>query len=426
VVIPGSNELTVARIGPNERNAWQASSGHVDLVRPAREPVPVRLAAEPQSLTVDLSSCACVVVDMQNDFCAPGGWLESIGVDIAPARRPIGPLSTLLPELRSAGVPVIWVNWGNRPDRANLPPGVLHVYDPDGVSTGIGDPLPGSGSRVLEAGSWSAALVDGLEAGPEDLFVNKYRMSGFFDTELDSILRNLDVTTLLFAGVNVDQCVLATLADAACLGYDVVLLDDCAATTSPPFCHDATRYNVRQCFGFVSSARALLDGLGVTADHVAASEDAAPGAGVPPQLFDIAGAEARRISSGDTVKLALLRGPDELFDASVFLEIWEPGGAQPPNSHPRSVETFLFLQGSGRAFCDETVVDVSAGQFLVLPPRSVHRIEAGPSEKLYAITTMVPDEGFAELVAAGEVASLDDEERAVLIHAAGSARAAGS
>jgi nicotinamidase-related amidase/mannose-6-phosphate isomerase-like protein (cupin superfamily) len=415
----------VARIGPNDRNAWQASADHVDLVRTPRTPVPVRLAAEPQSLTVDLASCACVVVDMQNDFCAPGGWLASIGVDVAPARRPVGPLSALLPELRSAGIPVIWLNWGNRPDRANLPPGVLHVYDRDGASTGIGDPLPGSGSHVLEAGSWSAALVDGLEAGPGDLFVDKYRMSGFFDTELDSILRNLDVTTLLFAGVNVDQCVLATLADAACLGYDVVLLDDCSATTSPPFCHDATRYNVRQCFGFVSSGRALLEGLGVTtAGFEARSEDPPPGTDVGPQRFDVAGAVARHISRGDTVKLALLRAPDRLYDASVFLEIWEPGGAQPPNSHPRSVETFLFLRGSGRAYCDQTVVEVAAGQLLVLPPRSVHRIEAGPDEKLYAITTMVPDEGFAALVLAGEAAPLDDDERAVLAQAAGSARVA--
>jgi nicotinamidase-related amidase len=91
--------------------------------------------------------------------------------------------------------------------------------------------------------------------------VNKYRMSGFFDTELASVLGNLDVTTLLFAGVNVDQCVLATLMDAACLGYDVVLLDDCAATTSPEFCHDATVYNVRQCFGFVSSGAAVIAGI---------------------------------------------------------------------------------------------------------------------------------------------------------------------
>jgi nicotinamidase-related amidase len=249
-------------IGPNNRNFWRVSAAGVDLSRPRRSPAVVRAAAAPQPIMVDLNACACVVVDMQNDFCTPGGWLAYIGADISPARGPIAPLQALLPELRAAGVPIVWLNWGNRPDRANLPPGVLHVYDPDGHSVGLGHPLPGSGSHVLEAGSWSAAVVDELEVDPGDIRVDKYRMSGFFDTELDSVLRNLAVTTLFFAGVNIDQCVLATLMDAACLGYDVVLLEDCAATTSPDYCRQATLYNVRQCFGFVSTGAALLDGLG--------------------------------------------------------------------------------------------------------------------------------------------------------------------
>ena len=83
-------------------------------------------------------------------------------------------------------------------------------------------------------------------------------MSGFWDTALDSILRNLGATTLLFAGVNVDQCVLATLQDASCLGYDCILLEDCSATTSPDYCLAATLYNVRQCFGFVAESKAFL------------------------------------------------------------------------------------------------------------------------------------------------------------------------
>jgi nicotinamidase-related amidase len=247
-------------IGPSSRNAWRADADRVDLRRRPRPSQPIELAAEPQALTVDLSRTAIVVVDMQNDFCAVGGWLDHIGVDVTPARAPIGPLSQLLPALRGASVPIVWLNWGNRPDRANLPPNVLHVYDPDGASTGIGEPLAG-GSRVLEAGSWSASIVDGLEVAPEDLHVAKYRMSGFWDTPLDSILRNLDATTLLFAGVNADQCVLATLIDAACAGYDCVYLEDCCATTSPAFCLDATVYNVRQCFGFTAQSPELTTAL---------------------------------------------------------------------------------------------------------------------------------------------------------------------
>ena len=137
----------------------------------------------------------------------------------------------------------------------------------------------------------------------------------------------------------------------------------------------------------------------------------------PPQLFDVADVEAHLINPRDTVKLAMLRGPDEVHDVSVFLEIWEPGGAQLPNSHSKSVETFLFLRGTGKAYCDEFEVDVRAGQLLVLPAGSLHRIESSAKAKLFAITTMAPDDGFAALVNRGETAPLDDEERAVLAQA---------
>ncbi len=134
----------------------------------------------------------------------------------------------------------------------------------------------------------------------------------------------------------------------------------------------------------------------------------------PPELFGAAGATAYRISAGDTVKLALLRGPDQNYDASVFLEIWEPGGAQPPNSHPVSVETFLFLAGEGVARCDDTVLPIAAGQLLVLPPRSLHRIENTGSSKLLAVTTMTPDDGFARLVLAGQPTVIESEELELL------------
>jgi nicotinamidase-related amidase len=70
-------------------------------------------------------------------------------------------------------------------------------------------------------------------------------------------LRNLGITTLMFAGVNADQCVLCTLQDANFRGYDCLLLEECAATTSPHYCMAATIYDVRQCFGFVIRSESL-------------------------------------------------------------------------------------------------------------------------------------------------------------------------
>ena len=269
-----SESIGTGRIGATGRNEWVVHESSVTLARRRRETVVVTVEAQPTAITIDLARTAIVVVDMQNDFCHPAGWLGSIGVDVTPARGPIDVLVEHLPRLRSAGSPIIWLNWGTRPDRANLPPGVLHVYDPDGRGVGIGS-SSATGSPVLEQGSWGAAVVDELVdvdiADARDIWIHKHRMSGFWDTELDSVLRNLDVTTLLFAGVNADQCVLATLVDAACIGYDVVMLEDASATTSPAFCWDATVYNVRQCFGFTAR---LAD---ITAANDSAPGDIAPG-----------------------------------------------------------------------------------------------------------------------------------------------------
>src|SRR3984885_3675863 len=266
IVVPrsGSNGEGLRPLGSSVRNRWSVSETRADLVRQPLPPRPLTIHTDSKQVTLDLAHTAIIIVDMQNDFCHPDGWLGHLGVDVAPARVPIAPLQRLLPLLREHDVPVIWLNWGNRPDRLNLSPALLHVYKPSGEGVGLGDKLPGSGAKVLERGSWSAAIVDELAVDPSDIHVAKYRMSGFQDTELDSILRNLAVTTLLFAGVNADQCVLCTLQDANFRGYDCLLLEDCAATTSPDYCMAATLYNVRQCFGFVVQSDAIVSALAQT------------------------------------------------------------------------------------------------------------------------------------------------------------------
>jgi mannose-6-phosphate isomerase-like protein (cupin superfamily) len=119
---------------------------------------------------------------------------------------------------------------------------------------------------------------------------------------------------------------------------------------------------------------------------------------------------AHRISAGDSVKLVVLRRPNDTYNASMFLEIWDPGGSQPANSHPDSVETFYFLSGLGTAYSDGDETEVRANDLIVLPPGTLHRIENTGVDKLYAITTMVPDGGFAELVEAGPAATHDDDD----------------
>lgn len=238
-------------------NAWLVNAAIADITRPPLPQQLVTLTTDTKTLRLDLAKAAILVIDMQNDFCHADGWLAHIGVDVTPTHAAIAPLQALLPLLRRVQMPVIWLNWGNRPDLLNISANLRHVYNPTGDGVGLGDRLPKNGAPVLQKGSWAAAIVDELQPEPNDIQVDKYRMSGFWDTPLDSLLKNLGKTTLFFAGVNADQCVMATLQDANFLGYDCILVKDCTATTSPDYCWLATLYNVKQCFGFVSNSAAM-------------------------------------------------------------------------------------------------------------------------------------------------------------------------
>jgi len=242
-------------------NNWAVNEAHADITRPQLTPRPITLATDTKTLRLDLAKAAILIIDMQNDFCHSEGWLANLGVDVSPARTPIDSINKLLPQLRDNHLPIIWLSWGNRPDLLNISAGLHHVYNPTGDGVGLGDSLPKRDAPVLIAGSWAAEVVDELEPQPADIRVDKYRMSGFWDTPLDSILRNLGKTTLFFAGVNVDQCVMTTLQDANFLGYDCVLIKDCSATTSPDFCLKATLYNVSQCFGFVTDSSSIMEAI---------------------------------------------------------------------------------------------------------------------------------------------------------------------
>jgi nicotinamidase-related amidase len=251
-------------LGKGANYHWLATREVVNMAVEPPDPSPLKIDCEPQSVIVNLKQTVIVVIDMQNDFCTKGGWVDQIGGDPNPDRAPIEPLQRLLPALRAAGVPVIWVNWGNRPDLLNMPPNQIHLYKPSGHGVGLGDPLASNGAPVLEKDSWAAAVVDELAPDPADIKVDKYRISGFWDTPLDSILRNLGVKSILFAGVNTDQCVLHSLTDANFLGYGCVMVEDCCATTSPAFCTEATVWNVKKCFGFVTDSSRILAALQAT------------------------------------------------------------------------------------------------------------------------------------------------------------------
>ncbi len=251
----------IVSFGPAPHNAWQVGSLGISLVRKARRQIPLRFDAQPQAVEIDLACSALIVVDMQNDFCHPKGWFGQKGISVKPMRKPIAAISGLLPAWRAAGGPVLWLNWGVRPDRLNLSPTVQFTGKRSADGVGYAERSPQDHGLSVVQGHWGAQVVDELHVATQDITVFKHRLSGFWDNELDSILRQQGIRTLLFAGVNTDRCVFSTLQDAGFLGYDCVLLSDACSTPSPAYVTKAIHFIVQRLHGFVASTTALLPAL---------------------------------------------------------------------------------------------------------------------------------------------------------------------
>lgn len=125
--------------------------------------------------------------------------------------------------------------------------------------------------------------------------------------------------------------------------------------------------------------------------------------------------QAYRISPGDTNRLAIVFDTATADVSLTFcIEIFDIGGKTPPNRHNWAVEMFFILKGEGLATCDGKTVPIQAGDSLLVPPTSTHKIENTGNTRLYALCIMVPNEDFAELIRSGTPVELDDEDLAVL------------
>ncbi|MEZ5737093.1 MAG: cupin domain-containing protein [Novosphingobium sp.] len=126
-------------------------------------------------------------------------------------------------------------------------------------------------------------------------------------------------------------------------------------------------------------------------------------------------ARAMRITETDTNYFVILFDPEtDGFSHICVIEIFEQGGATPPNSHSRAHEFFYVLSGEGRAELEGQEQNIAKGDALLLPPGVEHVIENTGPGKLYTLTVMFPNEGFAELIRGGIPVELDEEDMKIL------------
>ncbi|PCH38006.1 Isochorismatase hydrolase [Wolfiporia cocos MD-104 SS10] len=264
----------------NSASFWvEYPSGLVDLTRETHlskqgdgvQTPPLRLETQldipvdgERTVRVAKDKSAIVIIDMQNFFLHPDLRDHPTGLEC------VLPLMNVVPALRTQGIKILWVNWGlTEHELHTIPPSLVRGFMKGGRG-GFGSQLPGQFGRLLMRGEYNSDLYGPLhglyEEGKRegtDVWIHKNRMSGIwgYQTALDLYLQEHGITTLFFAGVNADQCVLGTLVDAYFRGYDCITLKDCIATTSPTGGLENVLYNAGNSYGFVTDSKRVEEAV---------------------------------------------------------------------------------------------------------------------------------------------------------------------
>jgi ureidoacrylate peracid hydrolase len=224
----------------------------------------VTLPARPEPLRMKPSETAVIVVDMQNAYASAGGYIDIAGFDVSGAPSAIAKTKMTLEAARKAGVAVIFFQNGWDKDYVEAgTPGSPNWYKSNALKTMRARPeLTGT---LLAKGTWDYAIVDELTPQPDDIVIPKTRYSGFFNTNIDSVLRARGIRNLVFTGIATNVCVESSLRDAFHLEYFAVVLEDATHHAGPPFVQQAALYNIEKFFGWVSTVADFCGAIGQAA-----------------------------------------------------------------------------------------------------------------------------------------------------------------
>jgi ureidoacrylate peracid hydrolase len=232
------------------------------------------IPARPEPLLVCPSRSALVVVDMQNGFATPGGYLDRAGFDISGARAVVTNCRSILEGTRRAGMRIVYLQMGwhrDMRDAGAVGGGMWHKS----VAWRFMRARPEHAGTAIIRGTWDYAIVDELAPREGDVVIAKTRLSGFFETNLDSMLRALQIETLAFVGIATNVCVEATMRDALYRDYRCLLIEDASNAAGPEFVHRATLFNVETFLGWVTTTEEFCRALQGAAPTVAAVASAA-------------------------------------------------------------------------------------------------------------------------------------------------------
>lgn len=185
---------------------------------------------------------AILVVDVQNDFCHSEGALARLGCSVVAVQESVQHLVRFLDAARDRGIPIIFIRTHHDVWTDSRVWKARKLYDP--------------ANMICQTGSWGAEFF-AVQPDPDEYVVTKHRYSAFVDTNLDLVLRSLNIRNLVVVGYTTNVCVESTVRSAAMQDYAVTVVRECTAALTPAE-HEGALYNVATYFGQVLTAAEVL------------------------------------------------------------------------------------------------------------------------------------------------------------------------
>jgi len=186
-----------------------------------------------------------LIIDTQNDFVSPKGAFAQMGFEVRNLQKVIPAIRRFKESLKKFGIPTIYV--------------VSH-YDDIYLTNSIKERYKRNGYSIpfCISGSWGAQIVDELKPEKGDMVVTKHRYNGFLGTNLEPILKGINIDTLIFTGVETHVCVQQTAIYGYMSGYNVILVEDCTASIN----EGDKKYALEYCgryYGLIKSSNEILE-----------------------------------------------------------------------------------------------------------------------------------------------------------------------
>jgi nicotinamidase-related amidase len=216
------------------------------------------LDAEPEAVAIDTDRTAIVVIDMQRDFLQKGGFGEALGNDVSRLGAAVAPCAALLEVARAKRMLVVHTREGHRPDMTDAHRAKVERGSPT-LRIGAVGPM----GRILIRGEAGHDIVPELYPRPGEAVVDKPGKGAFYATDLQLILENRRIESLIVCGVTTEVCVHTTVREANDRGYRCIVPADCVASYFPEFHEVALRMIKAQggIFGWVSDSTRVLKAL---------------------------------------------------------------------------------------------------------------------------------------------------------------------